>query len=875
MTPKHQAGKINTPNADPRPQRPVETYAHPTHDQQPQDRLPQTFFTGTIVDAFPYTHQYIVTTDRSGPITAVAFEPSPGLSSQGYRPHSQYVIGTFVFCYRRPMDQLAYIIGALPPELLNPRTNLADFLQVGSPTTFMDSPGHRLPYNQHASGAFKNFNNHRPVDSFPGEWGYLNSLGMGIHLGQSHLFLKASELCGIWAFYNDHLLRMVAHRHQVWTGAYESESANDDGESSTVHRSNSYPWELHGVRNFQDPMHRQTLGGWRPGSTDALFEPKHPDQTGIFRRHVYEGYLGDAYREIISCPPQAEPSEPERLSDRTKHIGLLDIQHQSNGAFAMRSAHSITIEKYLVIPVPKKLREIDDPDGDQTNGTLAGGYKFAGEVSGFVTGGVVPVHDQTPLELGSTESGCVFAQLDDMHAWLFNSHAQAGLHYHKRDWYVPQESEMVEVGSAYSDSAFASLGMRWAASLPEFVDLKVDHREGATCRYYRTRAGLDILPDGSVAITDGYGSQLRMGGGNIELTCQGDARLMTGRSVVIMAPRDFIARAGNCIEATASLGDVRLKAEKNLHMLAGNSGSGAVMIESRSSGTGQKYAGKVGTDVSSSGVMIVTKGSPVTIYGKDIYMRSLDASNICLDADQGKGDILTFSNTHYTTVRDTQTVVFGGGPADGGGGTYEVHTASSVIFGQGSSVNFACSSLTVQGSIWSGKSINAKRGFNQAPCRRGIGCIGFGGLGGIAAAIAGVAGTLSSISGGMKGLYGSSGMGSASQIKSFGFTLRSDTQYGVESMSLYEATWQRAFRRKGSGTKKWQEKRVAAPDGGQATMPYPGLENWTSKPTYRLTDPTLFDDLSGYNRDRRYEKAKAQAPTQTVPSNSYLINTQS
>jgi len=848
-------------------QRSIETNSSLAHRLNPTDRIDQYFFIGTIIDCFAYLHSYTIQVDQGARTTAI--DMGHGLSSVtgGYRFHGMYMPGTKVLCFRVPMHPITLILGAITPEMMRGRLNMAEVLQQGSGATFLDEMVHRqIPAALPTSVVHANA--HRPIDSFPGEIGYTNSLGMSFHMGLGAAWLRASEACGVFAFHRNQLLRLHGYNLEQWSAAMEMSSKIDGHELNTITRSSPFQWEMLGLPKPFQKGYKEGTGAWTQGQSDAAYEPVVPDQTGIFRLHKFEGYLGNGRRTVLSCPNPTQ-QDVESLSGKSVHVGLLEEIWHGDGAYSLRSAKSISFEKSLLIPVPKQMAGQDDPAGD---GPL--NYKSAG-----LTGaGDTP--DLSEPSTSATDQGMRYLNLTDLHAWLFNAYGNAGFLFHKKDWYLPQESEISKLwgssGTGTADPAFnAHLGQQHRTTIPTPVSMKIDHRGGHTHAYYRSKAGVYITDDGSIVLADAYGSEIRMGGGNVEITCQGDTSLQPGRNVNLLGGRDVILKAGQCVDISASEKDVRIKADSNLHVLAGNSGRGGLLLESRGEGMTESFSQQVGTDVVSNGVIILAKKSQILQYAERTYTRTINGGSIILDADTGKGDMVRFINTDFATVSNQTQTLYGVQANDGRTPVIETHSSSQVIFGQTAPlISNANQFLLPRGEMLVHGAVNAVGGFNQSSCRRKIGCIGASG----ASRVAQISQTIKTITNSLQitrsryrqTIYRENTMvGNQAFITQVGFSCRSDDQYGYTDLKFYEANWQRAFRQTGQG-KKWREKRVLAPNGTQ-TMPFPGVKGWSNSATFLRSDPQLWDKTRRYNADRPYTKLKLAEPVKDTLAAGYLI----
>ena len=471
-----------------------------------------------------------------------------------------------------------------------------------------------------------NYSVGRPADALPGDWGYINDLGVAVFIGRLMASLKASDAAKIEAFWGDDLLRVVGYNFELFTAGSEEQKLNDEGEISEVRRSSPYPWEALGLGTRGGATTRKADGKLTRGSEYASEEPKDDKQLIIPRLTQLGGYLGDLQRDIVSAPPEGLEIETLDESAKTLHVGLADFVRSSDGLAALRSAKGLIFEKYSLIPVPKQLKAQEDPTGDSADDD----YVPAGaddEVPEFAWDDTEPV-------------GVRQAQLFDCLAWIWNRYTCAGLVKHEKDWYYPNELELEKpVDGAVYDKSLDALKSRFMLELPNFKTVKIDHRDGrGAIRYYQSRSVVAQLDDGTVIMEDGYGASITMRGGSIILDAPGDVWVKTGRSFVTWAAFDAEIKAGNCVDISSSKKDVRIKAEKNLHMLGGNDGQvGGVLIESRSQGrnTASGFANG-GERTVGAGITLKSEKGAVDIFGRDVYVGLTDQSGM-LAIDGGPG----------------------------------------------------------------------------------------------------------------------------------------------------------------------------------------------------------------------------------------------
>jgi hypothetical protein len=118
-----------------------------------------------------------------------------------------------------------------------------------------------------------------------------------------------------------------------------------------------------------------------------------------------------------------------------------------------------------------------------------------------------------------------------------------------------------------------------------------------------------------------------------------------GRSVIAMAPHDVIARAGNNVEVSSTTKDVKIKAKRNVHSVAGvdeeggRNSEGSILLECRAEG---EFKGgdwkKIGDEQNPTGVVIKSDKAPAFMFSKEVFL------GIFQDEDGSEADGLVTIN---------------------------------------------------------------------------------------------------------------------------------------------------------------------------------------------------------------------------------------
>lgn len=848
-----------------------------------------------IIDHWPQYHSYLVQTPREQPVICGALNDT---SVVGFGQRSLQILppGTPVLLYRHEIGGNYYILGVLPQRVGDYRHNKPDFLEEGSRTTQRDDEAFTAALQTQGGSLFPDFNAGRPLDSHAGEAGWMNPLGLGLHLGLTQATLRATGLSQLDMFYLDHLVRLHAHNFRLYTGAREQWSGEDEGECSEILRLSPYPWEMKGMPSFGEESAFQTkdAGKRLPDRDEADYEPVEPDQTGIWRYHRFDGYLGNGVAQYITAPAPQNPSPETRSGEGIEHVGLSEIRQHLNGMVELRSTKGIVLEKSAYIPVPRQIRDHADPDGDSSD---KGDYKFAGQF-----GEEGDKHETAEPEPGeSKEDQLSFhTQVYDLLSWTRQGYGLLPFHKHSRDWEVPKEGDSRVAPGAGLDPAYTRPPNNEdpLANAPQPYRLKIDHRdqsgEGAGTRFYRGKSIFTLLDNGDVVVENAWGSRIAMQGQDISISCSGDLKLLPGRNLVALAPGDAVVRGGDNIELSSSRHDVRIKAQENFQVLAGNdsddqggetTGRGGIVLESRGESPVPDDASEI------TGVQIKSKEGPLNAYGKGVYVRSTDSRDVVLDADGGEGSVQTYCNQKIDFVGQNRTTVFGSDPETGEEQeSYEYADSNVWIQGQERAGYIAAdqllaeSDLLMQGEILTQR-IRAKSG----------GQPGDGGSGNTNFELQ--ARSQSVIDSGTSQLrdfgldlskqalnrpnsqpnqpYFTSndrkGPGIKDSIEKLSFRFRPDSDYRVP-LILVEQRWQQFLRLFNTGGESWPEPPVTTPEN-DLHGPYPGYKPW-NKDTggWIEINPSLWDkekgDLEGPFEDAKFGETSANKPL----SEAYLVN---
>ena len=806
---------------------------------------------GTVVDVVVPLHWYKVQAENGlSPIPCCKLS-STSIAPMGPKELEHLQPGTNVFFALNPMARHGVILGVVPPWEANSREFLPDWISQASRMGMDVDFAYSAPLNTQGKGGLGNYGSGRPLDASSGlEWGRITETGTAFLLDPFMAAMRVDEICGIFAFYHDQLLRVAGANLQVWSAAYDQDSLDDESELHYVVGQPVYPWEQQGriaatTGDLGRLLEPQAYQIDEPHL--SAIEPKTDKQQAFYRMRQFAGYLGQGYKRVLQTK-----NDSDQLAEYGKKIvlpGLFEEHVTMAGRYMLRSAKGVTLAKRMVIPSPYQLLRPEDPSGDNTTNYQMAGLNGNGDPH-LVKDELATV-DDTPAEL--LRAGSIY----DLHSYIFNWEGCHPFHYHKKDWFLPNENDLGRTNIAPIN--FQSLSGIQYLTAPAPKKIPIDHRYGEAS-FYESYSMIDLLDDGGIVIGDGFGSEIRMTGGSIFLQCPGDVWLQPGRNVNAWAGYDAIIKAKNSIDVSATDHDVRVKAERNLLVMGGNDRSGGVLIENRGTGGTFDFS-KPGEEAIMGGLALKSRGQMI-FWGTSLYARTgggdlSSGGDIVLDADKGQSTIRTHSQTfeRYLTSYAADFFGFNGNVQAANYFAYGLNVLGSTLVVHGPT--------TILGPVTAGGNVTAIEGqvahvastdkVARADPQNWTASTK-------PAALQQYAQTKKNGTKLFEGkftqaLYAANRPGNDDVIRQVAFGFRTTKQYRTSDFALFEARWSQLAREFGGGTSNWTEK--PARSGSENTFPYPGNEAM-QRESYLKYDHKLFDVHAGNAKERGnlYEEAK-------------------
>jgi hypothetical protein len=810
---------------------------------------------GQVVDYVPYCSMYKLAPEKGGPIMDACRLGETGGTPLGVADATTLQVNTPVYFIKHPEASYAIIIGVEPPFMHDARLARSDNISQGSNCGLQVEPAHQAPFKmgpEGSGGGITDWSARTPQDSCGiGEWTRVAETGLMLQMDSYMMQMRVDESCGLTMFYWDQFARLAGYNFQHWTSGHEQESYDDEGEHAFYDGLATYPWEQRGRLKSPGALAKERTA--QETQIDepwfGRLEPEEDDTQPYHRLKCYGGYLGQGRKLHLSTPLHAD-ADKEHYEDFHAHPGLHDDVITLSGRRAIRTALSWSIGKRPNIPTPKRIKLVQDDTGDNQTNYKASGYEDYGDGDEHkVTSEIKTKGDYPHLEraLGVL----------DLHAHIFNWESEHPFHYHKEDYYIPDEAAAEVVTTNWEKIDFNKLKDDWWLEPPKPIEVKIDHREGGTAKVFPNSSYITGLDDGGVVIGDGFGCEIVMSGGTIRLTAPGDIFFESGRNTMAWAGRDVILRAKKSIDLTATDNDVRIKAEKNMQLLAANGGGKhGMLLESRSTSLELPFEMR-GHEAEYSGIILRSKEAPIINWGSYFFVKTMGASGtqsaIVLDANDGKSPIAMrgrYVDSWVDIARRDYFVEAGAGIENG-----NVEKACSWNGNQNvvSGSLYTDRGLGTKGGLIAEHSIYSTTGSFASTQGEHITKLPDG----AAANLDGQQKYLDNeITQGNtdrdqlnSAFYGDKHPGHAATIKRGEGSLRTEYNYGSSKFVLYESRWAQLAAGTGQSTDFWNETVVTC-QVGEDTYPFPGKKKWLEEESYYQMDNNLYDTFLGNSKDR-------------------------
>jgi len=341
----------------------------------------ETIREATVIAFLPYIHQYTVVLEGGDGVVLAKALVGGNLQPLGTVNATNISTGASVLLWWRDEGSIPYIIGAVPNLCADDRKNSAAILQGGGNSIYLKQSAYRqLPSLLVSDGQFQNYGSGRAMDGTNFEHAITSETGTSFLLDSYQIALSIDEGCGLFLNWFDNYCRLSGFQLDVQSYAEHVMQRYDEGENFAFRGGLVYPWES--VGNYEDGSANFTK---KYGVKDYQLDPEKPyahidlpeadtDLVPIYRYMEYGGYAGQGNTRMLMKP--ANKNGQRHAKDSDVDYGLWHESVALDGSYTLRSAKSVFIGKYSLIPIPKRI----NPTENQSSGDdyRKENYKFSG-----------------------------------------------------------------------------------------------------------------------------------------------------------------------------------------------------------------------------------------------------------------------------------------------------------------------------------------------------------------------------------------------------------------------------------------------------------------------------------------------------------------
>jgi hypothetical protein len=408
----------------------------------------------------------------------------------------------------------------------------------------------------------------RPRDLLPGETAIKNENNCGYDI-TSYTMTVTAGASFIRLDKIDDEIRLRSTNFKKWTNYTSVNEFNDAGLISLEGREYSYQGEYLGAEGRKSPPYEKP--------SDVLDKEPRP------RTRFWGGFLGNLWTKFVTRARKSKDTHDETLA--SMHVSQA-------GNIMVRSAGGISLERYDAIPVPKRLKEEWDPEGDKE----------------------LDVTHEPIKSFTLTDPHAIGLLKSSKMAWEQKSMYQR-FDELKKDFETQEETDIKPLTDSDQDPFSSS-------------ELKLSEYTGR-------KAGCFVGEDGSIIIRDAWGSEIVMVGGNICINTPGNIISTANRDIVSIAGNGAIIRGNKATDISADQGHTRIHGQKMVAIAGGTDDSpGGVLIEGIGSGAPVSKE-EAGDSAFMGGVVIRSEKAPVSVGGKTTFITG-ESSVFITSGDDGE-----------------------------------------------------------------------------------------------------------------------------------------------------------------------------------------------------------------------------------------------
>jgi hypothetical protein len=349
---------------------------------------------------------------------------------------------------------------------------------------------------------------------FGGEFDLTSVFGVGIRMLSTFATLQAGDLAKVETSLLTNMVRIVARALRIHAATGDSMNYVDGPVVNVEENETSYDHESFGKLTANDPKF--------DASDPNLSDVDAVNDTGRWRWLHMRGWLASWIQEWVRDPEKVIG----KISDDVNGAGKSRFARLNDGTILMQSVSEIVLERVTRIPVPRRIRNVEDSDGNTA------------DELGRLNAGMLRMWK---LPTDPADAFKMAYQIREYARYLSGFLSISRFLQASKDWRVDSEAD-----AAIPD---------WRSDEADVMSVNSKAPYG----YIDTYACYRIMRDGSIVQIAGDGSSFVMAGGDVCISSARHLRLEAAGDITMTAGQDVCIGARRNAELTAGVGGLILK----------------------------------------------------------------------------------------------------------------------------------------------------------------------------------------------------------------------------------------------------------------------------------------------------------------------------
>jgi hypothetical protein len=556
---------------------------------------------GTVIFAHPYDGVYLVAFQFPAAERQLCIDLNGNSTPFGVKKASRISVGSTVLVHwNGNMNSYGYIIGSISTNgIIHGYIDKVYTNRVSSisRTNYTKNPLMRtmathLPMQYSNDGSVSD-------STTLGDLTYSTVLGGLLHMDSFQIMLKEGDRCSLLLSIFDGLMRLTAHKYQLWTPASHIDIFFDRDYAYNIAQVTPYVWEALGIFKKPEKLEAWTQDTSKSVKSEAVREPTEEEMMPYCRMEEVKGWQGQGLIRQVKSLPDSNTKffVPKKFNGRAYTV-FREALHV-DGTYIVESAGGLFLRRRYDIPCYLRFK----------NPTIEEKEKAEEELKKNI-----------PEKLKqSNGAACSLLQIEEL---VEQEEKKALFAYaigEKSEEYQRVDTDKNPIMS--QQDTIAELTRQQFLKDTKTITVKSGIEDIKT-NYGKRDQLLGLTSDGGFLLRDAYGNEIRTGPGGIELISCADINIRSGRRTVVMSGDDTIITANKSCDITAAQNDVHIASYNNVEVTSGLSGKGRLLLENNAKTTAVDTEDTVGEDVNAGGIVLTSPKSNIYHYSLNNYTKT-------------------------------------------------------------------------------------------------------------------------------------------------------------------------------------------------------------------------------------------------------------